>query len=146
MLNLANLRNLLSQVLALPHLHTAILFTPQGHLVSYAAGEDEPKDRVRVIVGLGGEIWRETQEQGIGYVDSELGRLLVMSVDPQNGGEENADPVLLLALNADDAISWNELEMKARELAKYLEQPVSSMRDRLAASPSVAPRPERAPR
>lgn len=72
MLNLANLRNLLLQVLALPELHTVALFTPEGQLVSFAADPLRPKDNVRVIVGLGGEVWKETKQQGIGMVDSEV--------------------------------------------------------------------------
>ena len=73
MLNLSNLRNLLLQVLALPELHTVALFTPEGQLVSFAADPRRPKDNVRVIVGLGGEVWKETKQQSIGMVDSEVG-------------------------------------------------------------------------
>ena len=72
MLNLANLRTLLSRVLDLPSLHTVVLFTPEGELVSYVSEPDRPKDRVRVIVGLSTEIWQETREQNIGMVDSEV--------------------------------------------------------------------------
>ena len=72
MLNLANLRTLLSRVLDLPSLHTVVLFTPEGELVSYVSEPDRPKDRVRVIVGLSTEIWQETQEQGVGRVDSQV--------------------------------------------------------------------------
>lgn len=72
MLNLSNLRNLLSQVLALPELHTVALFTPEGQLVSFVADPCRPKDNVRVIVGLGGEVWKETKQQGVGMVDSEV--------------------------------------------------------------------------
>ena len=72
MLNLANLRNLLLQVLALPELHTVALFTPEGQLVSFAADPYRPKDNVRLVVGLGGEVWKETKQQGIGMVDSEV--------------------------------------------------------------------------
>ena len=72
MLNLANLRTLLSRVLDLPSLHTVVLFTPEGELVSYVSEPDRPKDRVRVIVGLSTEIWQETREQGVGRVDSQV--------------------------------------------------------------------------
>lgn len=72
MLNLPNLRSLLLQVLSLPTLHTAVLFTPEGHLVSYASDPSRSKDEVRVVIGLSGEIWQETREQGIGMVDCEV--------------------------------------------------------------------------
>ncbi|KZT72952.1 hypothetical protein DAEQUDRAFT_654770, partial [Daedalea quercina L-15889] len=138
MLNLANLRNLLSQVLALPELHTVALFTPEGQLVSFAADPHRPKDNVRVVVGLGGEVWRETKQQGIGMVDSELGRVAVLPIDeePADSAEDDADnkdPVMLLALNSTASVAWEELEFKARELAKHLRKPVSELRGRLAA-------------
>ena len=76
MFNLSNLRSLLLQVLSLPSLHTAVLFTPEGQLVSYAADPHKSKDHVRVVVGLSTEIWQETKEQGIGMVDSEVGVFL----------------------------------------------------------------------
>ena len=72
MLVLSTLHNLLSQVLALPHLHTAILLTPAGQLVSVASDPQRPKDEIRVVVGLAGEIWQETKDQGFGMVDSEV--------------------------------------------------------------------------
>jgi hypothetical protein len=100
MLVLSTLHNLLSQVLFLPHLHTAVLLTPAGQLVSVATDPARPKDEIRIIVGLAGEVWQETREQGFGMVDSEvirdisywsmvdwrryiqkLGRILVLPVD-----------------------------------------------------------------
>ena len=72
MLNLSNLRRLLLQVLSLPALHPAVLFTPEGHLVSFASDPSRSKDDVRVLVGVSSEIWRETREQGIAMVDSEV--------------------------------------------------------------------------
>lgn len=152
MLHLANLRNLLSQVLALPELHTAVLFTPEGQLVSYAADPYKPKDHVRVLVGLSGEIWQETKEHGIGMADSELGRLLIMPIEridesTLNGAEEH-DPVMLLTLNADNSVSWEELEIKATELARHLGKPLLEMGGRLAVAPPLlaGPRPERVAR
>lgn len=71
MLNLNNIRKLLSQVLS-PGVRSAILFTPQGQLFSYASGPYTSKDEIRVIVGLSTEIWQETRGQGIGMVDSEV--------------------------------------------------------------------------
>lgn len=77
MLVLSTLHNLLSQVLCLPHLHTAVLFTPAGQLVSVATDAARPKDEIRVIVGLAGEVWQETRQQGFGMVDSEVSRVSI---------------------------------------------------------------------
>ncbi|KAH9929718.1 uncharacterized protein B0H18DRAFT_172445 [Fomitopsis serialis] len=155
MLNLSNLRNLLSQVLALPELHTVALFTPEGQLVSFAADPHRPKDNVRVIVGLGGEVWKETRQQDAGMVDTEVRRVVVLPIDEEQydddateNGTGDKDPVMLLALNSTSSVSWEELELKARELAKHLRKPVSELRGRLAAAPvlHVGPRPERTAR
>lgn len=146
MFNLSNLRGLLVQVLSLPDLHTVVLFTPEGQLVSYASDPYKSKEHVRVVVGLSAEIWQETKEQGIGMVDSEvssmlwyleefeltvltqLGRLIVLSIPlKQDEGEtldgetlnaealdvdDEVDPMMLLALNADSSVTWKELEHK----------------------------------
>lgn len=72
MLVLSTLHELLSQVLDLPDLHTAALLTPEGHLVSYAAGPARSKDDVLVLVGLSGEVWQETGELGVGMAESEV--------------------------------------------------------------------------
>ena len=72
MLLLSTLHTLLSQVLSPPHLHTAALLTPTGELVSFACDPGRPKDEVRIIVGLCGEVWQETRQQGHGMVDSEV--------------------------------------------------------------------------
>ncbi|PSS29705.1 hypothetical protein PHLCEN_2v2853 [Hermanssonia centrifuga] len=116
MLNLTNLRTLLLQVLSLPALHTAILFTPEGQLVSFASDSSRSKDEIRVVVGLSGEIWQETKEQGIGMVDSELGRLLVLPIEQVRGESEarneEDEPMMLLALNADNSVRWEEMEKK----------------------------------
>lgn len=66
------LHSLLSKVLSPPHLHTAVLLTPTGDLVSAASSPARPKDEVRVLVGLSSEVWQETKEQGYGMVDSEV--------------------------------------------------------------------------
>jgi hypothetical protein len=76
MLMLSILHNLLSQVLAPPHLHTAVLFTTSGELVSATSEPIRPKDEIRIIVGLSGEVWQETKEQGYGMVDSEVRSVL----------------------------------------------------------------------
>jgi len=73
MLSLPALHALLTQVLS-PTLHTAILLTTAGDLVSYSTSiVARSKDDIRVIVGLTGEIWLETTEsQRTGRVDSEV--------------------------------------------------------------------------
>ena len=76
MLNLANLRTLLSRVLDFPTLHTVALFTPEGELICYETDAYKTKDHVRVIVGLSTEVWQETKDNGnVGMVDSEVWRL-----------------------------------------------------------------------
>ena len=72
MLLLSMLHSLLSQVLAPPHLHTVILFTPAGELVSVASEPTRPKDEIRILVGITGEVWQETREQGYGMVESDV--------------------------------------------------------------------------
>ncbi|KAH8099711.1 hypothetical protein BXZ70DRAFT_940771 [Cristinia sonorae] len=149
MLNLSNLRKLLSQVIS-PSLFAAVLFTPEGQLVSYAAGPYVSKDEVRVIVGLGGELWQESREEGAGQLDSELGHLLVVPLESPASDEaegftdKDDDPLMLLALNADRSLSWKELKDIASELAVHLEKPVAELRGRLSAAPTSPIRPERA--
>jgi len=72
MLVLPALHNLLSQIVSPDKLHTTVLLTPTGELVSAASKPQRPKDEIRVIVGLSGEVWRETKDQGMGMVDSEV--------------------------------------------------------------------------
>ncbi|KAI0778669.1 isoprenoid synthase domain-containing protein [Trametes elegans] len=112
MLNLANLRTLLSRVLAPPSLHTVALFTPEGELICYASEPNRTKDHVRVLVGLSTETWQETREQGIGRVDSEqLGHLLVLPIESPKKDEDD-EPLLLLALNSQSHVPWEQLELK----------------------------------
>ena len=72
MLVLSTLHNLLSQVLSLPCLHTAVLLTPTGQLVSVASDPQRPKDDIRIVVGLAMEVWQETKEQDFGMIESEV--------------------------------------------------------------------------
>ncbi|KAF8963927.1 isoprenoid synthase domain-containing protein [Flammula alnicola] len=121
MLMLSMLHSLLSQVLSPPHLHTAVLLTTAGELMSFASEPTRPKDEVRIIAGLCTEVWQETREQGYGMVDSELGRIIVLPVDEFAAGPEQVfsdehQPLMLLALNATDAIEWEELQSKVRFL------------------------------
>jgi len=101
MLVLSNISSLLSQLLSPPAVHTSMLLTPQGVLVAFAAvpGPISSEDRVKAVVGLGGQIWRERvdnvdgdgdEEEGEGERDEEwpcmaeceLGRLLVLPIFP----------------------------------------------------------------
>ena len=82
MLNLTNLRVLLTQILSPSTLHTAVLFTPEGQLVSFVADPPRSKDEIRVIVGLGGEIWQETKDHGVGMVDSEVSNCVQWCLKP----------------------------------------------------------------
>lgn len=72
MLVLPTLHSLLSQVVSPGKVHTAALLTPTGELVSAASNPQRPKDEIRVIVGLSGEVWQETKDQGRGMVESEV--------------------------------------------------------------------------
>ncbi|KAK7058627.1 coq1 putative hexaprenyl diphosphate synthase [Paramarasmius palmivorus] len=144
MLVLSTLHTLLSQVLSLPHLHSAILSTPSGQLVCYASDPFRPKDEIRVVVGLSGEIWQETLDNGTGMVDSELGRIMVIPVDEpseeqsQPPPSKTYQPLMLLTLNSTDAVEWNELQAKGKALAKHLARSLGKYREHLA-SPKPPP-------
>lgn len=132
MLVLSSLNKLLKQVLAPPEIHTAILLTPAGDLVSFVSHDSRPKDEIRVLVGLSGEVWSETKQDGLGMVDSEvralcvsfqtklksssqLGRVIVLPVKATDGPDVG-EPLLLIAVNATDKVEWGELQMKASVL------------------------------
>ena len=70
---------LLSQALSPTGVHIATLFNPEGQLVSYASDPPRSKDEVRVLVGLGSEVWQETRDEGVGLVDSEVWSCVVSS-------------------------------------------------------------------
>jgi hypothetical protein len=72
MFMLPMLQTLLSQVLVPPHLHTAVLFTPAGELVSFAVEPSRSKDEIKILVGVTSEVWQETREQGYGMVESDV--------------------------------------------------------------------------
>ncbi|KAH9996538.1 hypothetical protein BJV77DRAFT_906495, partial [Russula vinacea] len=146
MLVLATLHRLLSQVISSPGLHTAALLTPNGQLVSYACDSTRSKDDVRLVVGLSSEIWLEVANQGIGMVDSELGRILVMGVkdaaatyptspaSSANTDHASDKPLMLVALSATEAVGWEDLEAKGRELTEHLSRAVSRLRKPLTAA------------
>ncbi|KAF8480983.1 hypothetical protein DFH94DRAFT_737193 [Russula ochroleuca] len=157
MLVLATLHRLLSQVISSPGLHTAALLTPNGQLVSYACDSTRSKDDVRLVVGLSSEIWLEVADQGMGMVDSELGRILVMGVQdavaatrpstdasPANSANTNHasdKPLMLVALSATEAVGWEDLEAKGRELTEHLSRAVTRLRKPLTAAATSTPSP-----
>ncbi|TEB38701.1 hypothetical protein FA13DRAFT_1785006 [Coprinellus micaceus] len=146
MLMLSKLNHILSRVLDLPDLHSAVLLTVTGELVSYASYPGRPKDEIRVVTGLATEIWQETMEQGYGMVESEkFGRIVVLPIDDDsaqvNGEDEDEgsserQPLMLLALNATDAVEWDELQEKGSVVAAHLAKPLSRFRDYLKVKPA----------
>ena len=88
MLVLSNVHKLLARALAPPELHTAVLLTPAGQLVSCAADPARCKDDVRAIVGLSGEKWQEAGDRGVG-MESPFGRIMVLAVEApgETGGQ-----------------------------------------------------------
>lgn len=135
MLALSSIHTLLSQILSLPDLHTAILCTPCGQLVSYTSDPDRAKDDIFVVVGLGGEAWQENKGQGVSQVDSELGRIVVIPIEPASeqrtnlSSEVKAGPLMLLILNSTEMIGWDELQTKGQVLAEHLQKPLGRFRD-----------------
>ncbi|KAJ6474607.1 hypothetical protein C8R47DRAFT_1143748 [Mycena vitilis] len=154
MLVLSRLQDSLSAVLSPPSLHTAVLLTPSGQLVSFSSYPSRCKDEIRVIAGLSGEVWQETQEQGSGMVDSELGRIVVLPVDeppellPQPLPDDY-QPLMLLVLNSTDAVEWEDLQTKGKALASQIAKPLSKFRQHLTVRkpppmPSAVTSPARA--
>lgn len=133
MLVLSALHSLLSQVLHAPDLHTAILFSPAGHLVSVATDQYRSRDDIHIVVGLSGEVWQETREQGYGMVDSELGRILVLPVEEpaDDASQDGHQPLMLLALNSTDVISWEELQSRGSVLTSHLAKALGKFREHL---------------
>ncbi|KAK0199008.1 hypothetical protein F5146DRAFT_1021773 [Armillaria mellea] len=144
MLVLSNLTNLLSQIISLPALHTAVLFAPAGQLVTFVSEPIRPKDEVWIIVGLSGEVWQETREQGYGMVDSELGRIVVVPVEDverkPGSTAEDPLPLMLIALNSDESMEWTELQAKGKLVASHLARSLSKYREFLVVrKPSTPP-------
>ncbi|KAI6163760.1 hypothetical protein EDD17DRAFT_1475620 [Pisolithus thermaeus] len=153
MLVLQSLHNYLAQVLSPPSIHTALLVTPEGALVSYAPtpltatqgdlGRVRSKDEVRKVAGLSAEVWAETRgvEGEEGMVESELGRILVFAVEEPR--EENSgsaeEPLLLLALNGTTDADWERMSKKARKLAAFLAPSVNKQRGQMQPVSPVSP-------
>jgi len=137
MLVLSSLNKLLGQVLSPPNIHTAVLFTSNGDLVSFASSKpDSSKDDVLVLVGLGSEIWSETREDGEGMVDSEeLGRVVVCPVTSDASQLHLPEPLVLIALNGNDKVEWGQMQLKAKSLAKHLAGPLAQLKGKLTSTP-----------
>ncbi|KAH8835658.1 hypothetical protein DL96DRAFT_1575102 [Flagelloscypha sp. PMI_526] len=142
MLALSTLHTLLSQVLAPPGLHSAVLTMPSGALISFSTVHPKHSSHVRVIAGVASEVWQETRDKDQGMVESELGRILVLPVYDSNNDTTNLprQPLMLVCLNATDAVSWDDLRTKGDELTTHLGQPLSKFRDVLAAPKPPPPR------
>ena len=68
MLVLSTLNGLLAQLVSSRNPHTAILLTPQGHLVAFhSSDKGSGEDRIRILAGLGSEVWRD------GLLDDDVG-------------------------------------------------------------------------
>ncbi|KAF8414680.1 hypothetical protein L210DRAFT_3434146 [Boletus edulis BED1] len=120
MLVLPALHTYLSQLLSPPSIHTALLLTPEGALVSYASqtsaerpARQKSKDDIRIIAGLGAEVWAETRDEEEGMVESELGRILVLAVEDGRMSVQDTDPLLLLAVNGTLEADWDAMRIKA---------------------------------
>lgn len=74
MLVLSTLHDLLSQLVEPHSVHTAMLLTPSGQLVSYAGDQTKTKDEVRVLVAVAAEVWQQTKARDAGMVESEVPR------------------------------------------------------------------------
>ncbi|KAG9313945.1 hypothetical protein JVU11DRAFT_4719 [Chiua virens] len=207
MLVLPTLHSYLSQMLSPPYIHTALLLTPEGALVSYASQmsaesssgatpghgsqssssspsvsgasiaspspnsvksdgssnsgtsqcskpgsvadvetrtgpvQQRSKDEVRMVAGLGAEVWAETQEEGEGMVECELGRILVLAVDEDGTGVEGTEPLLLLAVNGTSEADWDVMRVKGQKLAKFLAPSVNKHRDSMGATARTSTSP-----
>ncbi|KAG2341348.1 hypothetical protein BDR05DRAFT_1001737 [Suillus weaverae] len=204
MLNLSTLQTYLTQLLSpTDAIHTALLLTPEGAIVSFAcsstasgndgrnttdtvthpssngymtppdahastANEHTPppwrtpplrrstecaasgsgssqtmclqrsKDEIWILAGLSAEVWAETRgeegvEKGMGMVESELGRIVVVPVD--GASQDEREPLLLLAVNGGAEADWKTLCAKAKKLGAYLAPSVNKHRGAIEASP-----------
>ncbi|KAF8915095.1 hypothetical protein CPB85DRAFT_1295638 [Mucidula mucida] len=136
MLVLSNIHSLLTQVLEVPRLHTAAVFTPAGQLVCYVCDPIRPKDEVLLIVGLGEEVWH-----GSGVMESELGRIVVTPVEDVERQDEDEEPLMLVALNATRDMAWADLQSKGQVLADVLSKSWSKHREHLIVPKPVGPTP-----
>ncbi|KAF8131635.1 hypothetical protein EV363DRAFT_1165113 [Boletus edulis] len=142
MLVLPALHTYLSQLLSPPSIHTALLLTPEGALVSYASqtsaerpARQKSKDDIRIIAGLGAEVWAETRDEEEGMVESELGRILVLAVEDGRVSVQDTDPLLLLAVNGTLEADWDAMPtLQARKLTTFLAPSVNKHRGMMGAT------------
>ena len=78
MLVLSTLTKLLGQIIS-EDVHIAILTTTSGGLVSYETYGVQPRDRIRVLIGLSAEIWSKSREEEFGMAESEV-RVCIFNV------------------------------------------------------------------
>ncbi|KAG2157950.1 uncharacterized protein EDB93DRAFT_1199605 [Suillus bovinus] len=154
MLNLSTLQTYLTQLLSpTDTIHTALLLTPEGAIVSFASphalgnGSSETtcphrsKDEIWILAGLSAEVWAETRnEEGVekrmGMAESELGRIVVVPVDDAGPElQDEREPLLLLAVNGGAEADWKTMCTKAKKLGAYLAPSVNKHRGAIEASP-----------
>src|ERR1700761_4622799 len=85
MLVLSTFRRLLSQVLTdKEDIHTAVLATPTGNLVSYASQRDvsSTKAEIRTIIGLACEIWGEEEKEDTVMAETDVSYKSFRVVEP----------------------------------------------------------------
>ncbi|KAG1825122.1 hypothetical protein EV424DRAFT_1345944 [Suillus variegatus] len=73
------------------------------------------KDEIWILAGLSAEVWAETRgeegvEKGMGMVESELGRIVVVPVDNTSPElQDEREPLLLLAVNGGAEADWKTM-------------------------------------
>ncbi|KAG1821844.1 uncharacterized protein BJ212DRAFT_1264195 [Suillus subaureus] len=156
MLNLSTLQTYLTQLLSpTDTIHTALLLTPEGAIVSFACSSSQmmclqrSKDEIWILAGLSAEVWAETRseegvEKGMGMAESEvswssrklLGRIVVVPVDDASPElQDEREPLLLLAVNGGAEADWKTMCAKAKKLGAYLAPSVNKHRGAIEASP-----------
>lgn len=139
MLVLSTFRRLLSQVLTgSDDLHTAVLATLTGNLVSYASEKEiQPtKSEIRTIIGLACEIWGEDEKEDSVMAETDVcqtfqairirlnvyplqksGKFFVQTIRPTNPPSTPKEaPLLLLCLSASEGTSWQEISGRVSPL------------------------------
>ncbi|KIY65963.1 hypothetical protein CYLTODRAFT_399503 [Cylindrobasidium torrendii FP15055 ss-10] len=133
MLALSAVHETLGKILEPPTLHTAVIFTPAGQLVSWQSNPLCAKDDVHLVIGLSGDAWQGAREKGYGMVHhNHLGKILVVPVeDVERKPGEDKPPLMLLALNATDEMEWADMQVKGKALGAALTKSWSKHREHL---------------
>ncbi|KAE9409233.1 hypothetical protein BT96DRAFT_872628 [Gymnopus androsaceus JB14] len=141
MLKLSSLHTFLSRVLDPPDLHTAILLTPAGELISYASDPSRSKEDVRIAVGISGDHFTQVEEHGFAELDStKVGQIYVLPVeDEKDTPVEGWQPLMLIALNFTKDIDEQVVHLKAKALAAHLSKSLSRYREYLILPPRPSP-------